>query len=53
MDAALMAIADEMHGKAAAIVDAETGKHAPEMVRRISDERLSILATDRRLSRSC
>ena len=44
MDAALTAIADEMHGKAAAIVDPETGKHAPVMVRRISDERLSIHA---------
>ncbi|MEG8021515.1 toll/interleukin-1 receptor domain-containing protein [Sphingomonas aerolata] len=44
IEMAIAAVAEDMHGKAAAIVDPETGKHAAVMVRRIGNNRLSIHA---------
>lgn len=44
IEMAMSAVAEDMHGKAAAIVDPETGKHAAVMVRRIGTDRLSIHA---------
>lgn len=42
LDNALEAYADELHGKAASVVDPETGKHAAVFVRRIGREQLTI-----------
>ena len=44
LDSAMDAIAEDLHGKAAAIVDPESGKHAAVMIRRIGGNRLSIHA---------
>jgi len=42
IEKAMTSYAEELHGKAASVVDPETGKHAPVIVRRIGDERWSI-----------
>lgn len=42
IDKALEAHAQDLHGKAASVVDPETGKHAAIFVRRVGRERLTI-----------
>ena len=42
LDTALETYAEELHGKAASVVDPETGKHAAVFVRRAGRERLTI-----------
>lgn len=42
IEQALDAVAEDLHGKAASVVDPETGKHAPVFVRRIGKEQCTI-----------
>ena len=45
MEHVMEAYAEELHGKASSVVDPETGKHAPVIVRRIGREGWTILTS--------
>lgn len=45
IDTALESYAEELHGKAASVVDPETGKHAAVFVRRVGRESLTIFTS--------
>lgn len=45
LDQVMNAYAEELHGKAASVVDPETGKHAPVFVRRIGEQGWTIHTT--------
>jgi len=45
LEQAMASCAEDLHGKAASVVDPETGKHAPIFVRRIGKEKLTIFTS--------